>query len=178
MCPLFEYSGACAGCGETPYVKLLTQMFGDRALIANATGCSSIYGGNLPTTPYAQNADGRGPTWNNSLFEDNAEFGFGYRLAIDNHKEQAEILLNKMADKIGQELVTAILEADQSSEAGLQEQRARIEELRKALKNINTPEAARLDLLADYLVKKSVWILGGDGWAYDIGYGGLDYVLA
>lgn len=178
MRPLFEYSGACAGCGETPYVKLLTQMFGDRALIANATGCSSIYGGNLPTTPYAQNADGRGPTWNNSLFEDNAEFGFGFRLAIDNHKEQAEILLNKMADKIGQELVTAILEADQSSEAGLQEQRARIEELCKALKNINTPEAARLDLLADYLVKKSVWILGGDGWAYDIGYGGLDHVLA
>ncbi len=178
MQPLFEYSGACAGCGETPYVKLLTQMFGDRALISNATGCSSIYGGNLPTTPYSQNADGRGPTWNNSLFEDNAEFGFGFRLAIDTHKEQAESLLKALASKVGDDLATAILDADQSTEAGLKAQRERIVALRAALATVGTPEAARLDLLADYLVKKSVWILGGDGWAYDIGYGGLDHVLA
>lgn len=176
--PLFEYSGACAGCGETPYLKLLTQLFGDRTLISNATGCSSIYGGNLPTTPYAVNRDGRGPAWSNSLFEDNAEFGFGYRLAIDKHLEQARELLQKLAAKIGEVLVTELLSADMTSEAGIAAQRARVEELRKKLAAIGSDEAKRLDKLADYLVKKSVWIVGGDGWAYDIGYGGLDHVLA
>jgi pyruvate-ferredoxin/flavodoxin oxidoreductase len=176
--PLFEYSGACVGCGETPYVKLMTQLFGDRALIANATGCSSIYGGNLPTTPYAVNHDGRGPAWNNSLFEDNAEFGFGYRLALDKHAEQARELVQILASQIGEGLVSGILSADQSTETGISEQRGRIEELKKALARISTTEARRLERLADYLVKKSVWIVGGDGWAYDIGYGGLDHVLA
>ncbi|TAM44087.1 MAG: pyruvate:ferredoxin (flavodoxin) oxidoreductase [Acidobacteria bacterium] len=178
MQPLFEYSGACAGCGETPYIKLLTQLFGDRALIGNATGCSSIYGANLPTTPYAANRDGRGPAWNNSLFEDNAEFGFGYRLAIDKHIEQARELLAALAGNLGDTLVKEILEADQSNEAGLAAQRARIAALKAKLAGMKEPEAARLALLADYLVKKSVWIVGGDGWAYDIGYGGLDHVLA
>ncbi|HQT95307.1 MAG TPA: pyruvate:ferredoxin (flavodoxin) oxidoreductase [Thermoanaerobaculaceae bacterium] len=178
MQPLFEYSGACAGCGETPYIKLLTQLFGDRALIGNATGCSSIYGANLPTTPYAANRDGRGPAWNNSLFEDNAEFGFGYRLAIDKHIEQARELLAALASAVGENLVKEILEADQSNEAGIAAQRARIASLKAKLAAKKEPEAARLALLADYLVKKSVWIVGGDGWAYDIGYGGLDHVLA
>jgi pyruvate-ferredoxin/flavodoxin oxidoreductase len=176
--PLFEYSGACAGCGETPYVKLLTQLFGDRAMIANATGCSSIYGGNLPTTPYTTNRDGRGPTWSNSLFEDNAEFGFGFRLAVDKHLEQARELVATLGGQLGSELADGLLQADQSGEAGLRLQRERVGALRKKLAGLGTPEAARLDQLADYLVKKSVWIVGGDGWAYDIGYGGLDHVLA
>lgn len=176
--PLFEYSGACAGCGETPYVKLLSQLFGDRAIIANATGCSSIYGGNLPTTPYCKNAQGKGPAWSNSLFEDNAEFGFGYRLTIDKHKEFAQELLTRLTPQIGEELVNALLKADQSTEGGIQEQRERVELLKKKLEGITTSEAKHLYSLADLLVKKSVWIVGGDGWAYDIGYGGLDHVIA
>jgi pyruvate-ferredoxin/flavodoxin oxidoreductase len=176
--PLFEYSGACAACGETPYVKLLTQLYGDRLLVANATGCSSIYGGNLPTTPFAQNREGRGPAWSNSLFEDNAEFGFGYRLAIDKNQEQAQEMLRRLAGQIGQPLVDALLSADQSTEAGIAAQRARVDELRRALASIGTDEARWLERIADYLVRKSVWIVGGDGWAYDIGYGGLDHVIA
>jgi pyruvate-ferredoxin/flavodoxin oxidoreductase len=178
LTPLFEYSGACAGCGETPYVKLLTQLFGDRLLIANATGCSSIYGGNLPTTPYTTNSDGRGPTWSNSLFEDNAEFGFGFRLALDSLSEQAEDLVRTLAQQVGPDLADAILQADQSSEAGIAAQRERVVLLRKKLAGGNTPAARRLELIADYLVRKSVWVVGGDGWAYDIGYGGLDHVMA
>jgi pyruvate-ferredoxin/flavodoxin oxidoreductase len=178
MQPLFEFSGACAGCGETPYVKLVTQLFGDRMIIGNATGCSSIYGGNLPTTPYIKNADGRGPAWSNSLFEDNAEFGMGFRLSIDTHKRQATLLLQKLAGQVGETLVKEILEADQSTEAGLAAQRKRIVDLKAKLATISTPEAKNLITLADYLVKKSVWVFGGDGWAYDIGYGGLDHVLA
>ncbi|HJS74243.1 MAG TPA: pyruvate:ferredoxin (flavodoxin) oxidoreductase, partial [Vicinamibacteria bacterium] len=176
--PLFEYSGACAGCGETPYLKLLTQLFGDRLLIANATGCSSIYGGNLPTTPYTTNADGRGPAWSNSLFEDNAEFGFGYRLALDAHTVATRALVERLASKIGDVLAGEILSADQESEAGIVSQRERVLALRKELKAIDSAEARHLETLADYLVKKSVWLVGGDGWAYDIGYGGLDHVLA
>jgi pyruvate-ferredoxin/flavodoxin oxidoreductase len=176
--PLFEFSGACAGCGETPYVKLMTQLFGDRALIANATGCSSIYGGNLPTTPYTTNAQGRGPAWSNSLFEDNAEFGFGMRLALDKHIEFARELLKSLASDLGQNLVDAILQADQSTEKGIAEQRKRIQTLKENLSSLNTIRAVQLNALADYLVKKSVWIVGGDGWAYDIGYGGLDHVLS
>ncbi len=176
--PLFEYSGACAGCGETPYVKLLSQLFGDRAIIGNATGCSSIYGGNLPTTPYSVNADGRGPTWNNSLFEDTAEFSFGFRLTLDKQNEFARELLQTLADNIGKDLVNGLLNADQSTEAGIAEQRQRVDALRAALAGIKTPESAQLTSIADVLVKKSVWGLGGDGWAYDIGYGGLDHVLA
>jgi pyruvate-ferredoxin/flavodoxin oxidoreductase len=176
--PLFEFSGACAGCGETPYVKLLTQMFGDRALIANATGCSSIYGGNLPTTPYTVNRDGRGPAWNNSLFEDNGEFGFGFRLAIDKQKEFAEELLKKLASQVGEGLVEEILKADQSTETGIAQQRERVKVLKEKLAGISSDDAKRLLLLADSLIKKSVWIVGGDGWAYDIGYGGLDHVFA
>ncbi len=176
--PLFEYSGACAGCGETPYVKLLTQLFGDRALIANATGCSSIYGGNLPTTPYTKDANGRGPAWSNSLFEDNAEFGFGFRLAVDFNNKLAKQLLKDLASEIGDNLVSELLEANQSSEADIDAQRKRVVALREKLANINNDKARQLELVADYLVKKSVWLLGGDGWAYDIGYGGLDHVLA
>jgi pyruvate-ferredoxin/flavodoxin oxidoreductase len=203
--PLFEFSGACAGCGETPYIKLISQLFGDRTIVANATGCSSIYGGNLPTTPWAKNHEGRGPAWSNSLFEDNAEFGLGMRLSIDKQTEYAKELLKKLAPTVGDEIVKALLEADQSTEAGIEQQRERVKELRRhmeekfvverfsadsspssnnqqsALKRSTTsaPRAA-LDLytLADALVKKSVWIIGGDGWAYDIGYGGLDHVLA
>ena len=178
MEPLFEYSGACAGCGETPYLKLLTQLFGDRLLIANATGCSSIYGGNLPTTPYTTNRDGRGPAWSNSLFEDNAEFGFGFRLALDAHVATSRRLLQEIAPQVGDGLATAILDADQASEAGIAEQRRRVEALRQRLAGIAATEARRLETLVDYLVKKSVWLVGGDGWAYDIGYGGLDHVLA
>ncbi len=178
LAPLFEYSGACAGCGETPYVKLLTQLFGDRLLISNATGCSSIYGGNLPTFPYTKDKNGRGPAWCNSLFEDNAEFGFGYRLTIDKQAEFARELLTGLAGKVGEQLVKGILEADQRTEAGIAAQRDRIAALKTKLQAIESPEAARLRALADFLVKKSVWILGGDGWAYDIGYGGLDHVLA
>ncbi len=176
--PLFEYSGACAGCGETPYVKLLTQMFGDRALIANATGCSSIYGGNLPTTPYAVNPEGRGPAWSNSLFEDNSEFGFGFRLAVDAQTQHARTILKDLAPSVGDVLVHEVLDADQSTEAGIAAQRSRVDRLRKVLATIDSPPARRLTALADYLVKKSVWLVGGDGWAYDIGYGGLDHVLA
>jgi len=176
--PLFEFSGACTGCGETPYLKLLTQLYGDRSLVANATGCSSIFGGNLPTTPYTQNAEGRGPAWANSLFEDNAEFGFGMRLAVDKHKQQACEMLVRLAPKLGDELVKAILGADQSTEAGIAAQRERVLVLRTKLPSVGGAEAARLDKLADYLVRKSVWIVGGDGWAYDIGYGGLDHVIA
>ncbi|MDZ7370831.1 MAG: pyruvate:ferredoxin (flavodoxin) oxidoreductase [candidate division KSB1 bacterium] len=176
--PLFEYSGACAGCGETPYVKLVTQLFGDRLIIANATGCSSIYGGNLPTFPYAKNDDGRGPAWSNSLFEDNAEFGFGFRLTFDKFNEFAKELLVKLAPQIGETLVDELLKADQSTEEGIYAQRERVQVLRQKLATINSPEARHLNSVADYLVRKSVWIFGGDGWAYDIGYGGLDHVLA
>ena len=176
--PLFEYSGACAGCGETPYLKLLTQLFGDRLLIANATGCSSIYGGNLPTTPYTTNRDGRGPAWSNSLFEDNAEFGFGFRLALDAHVAAARALLQRLASEVGDVLTSELLGADQSNEAGIQAQRERVKALLAKLAGIESAEARRLEALADYLVKKSVWLVGGDGWAYDIGYGGLDHVLA
>lgn len=176
--PLFEFSGACSGCGETPYVKLVSQLFGDRSIIANATGCSSIYGGNLPTTPWAKNNEGRGPAWSNSLFEDNAEFGLGMRLSIDKHNEYAKELLQRLASGVGEQIVNDILNADQSDEAGIHEQRERVTVLKDKLKKIDSPEAEDLLTLADYLVKKSVWIMGGDGWAYDIGYGGLDHVLA
>jgi len=183
--PLFEFSGACSGCGETPYVKLVSQLFGDRTVIANATGCSSIYGGNLPTTPWAANRDGRGPAWSNSLFEDNAEFGFGFRLAIDKHNSQAKDLLQKYSNDLSGDLVKGILDSAQKDEAEIYEQRDRVENLKKKLteliksgSNGKTSDLKHLLSLADYLVKKSVWIMGGDGWAYDIGYGGLDHVIA
>jgi pyruvate-ferredoxin/flavodoxin oxidoreductase len=177
--PLFEFSGACPGCGETPYVKLITQLFGDRMYIANATGCSSIYGGNLPTTPYATNAQGRGPTWSNSLFEDNAEFGLGFRLAVDKFNEQArELLVVAEPLKAHPKLVEEILSARQTTETEIFAQRSRVDELKKLLAGATDPISKRLLNLADYLVKKSVWIVGGDGWAYDIGYGGLDHVIA
>ena len=176
--PLFEYSGACSGCGETPYVKLVSQLFGDRAIIANATGCSSIYGGNLPTTPWAVNHEGRGPAWSNSLFEDNAEFGFGMRLSIDKQKEFAEELLKDMEGEVGSDLVNEILNAEQKTEADIYEQRERVAQLKDKLKGLSSDNAQNLLMIADYLVKKSVWIMGGDGWAYDIGYGGLDHVIA
>ncbi|MBE9592329.1 MAG: pyruvate:ferredoxin (flavodoxin) oxidoreductase, partial [Proteobacteria bacterium] len=176
--PLFEFSGACAGCGETPYVKLLSQLFGDRAIIANATGCSSIYGGNLPTTPWSFNEEGKGPAWSNSLFEDNAEFGLGMRLAIDKQLEHALELLDRLSSDIGKDLVSEIKKADQSTEEGLYKQRERVKILENKLKKINKAEAKDLLSLIDVLTIKSVWILGGDGWAYDIGYGGLDHVIA
>ncbi|HXG34783.1 MAG TPA: pyruvate:ferredoxin (flavodoxin) oxidoreductase [Bryobacteraceae bacterium] len=176
--PLFEFSGACAGCGETPYIGLLTRLFGDRTIIGNATGCSSIYGGNLPTTPYTFNSEGRGPAWSNSLFEDNAEFGMGIRLALDLQNRYARHLLQRLAGYIGDELVTALLDADQSSEAGIAAQRERVRLLKERIAGLKTPEARDLAAVADTLVKKSVWVIGGDGWAYDIGYGGLDHVLA
>ena len=176
--PLFEFSGACVGCGETPYVKLASQLFGDRMVVANATGCSSIYGGNLPTTPWTKNPDGRGPAWNNSLFEDNAEFGLGMRVSIDKQTEFAAELLSGLREQLGGEFVDAILIADQSNEAGIYEQRQRVAELKQHLQTMAEPAAKTLLELADYLCKKSVWIIGGDGWAYDIGYGGLDHVLA
>jgi pyruvate-ferredoxin/flavodoxin oxidoreductase len=176
--PLFEFSGACSGCGETPYIKLMTQLFGDRAVVANATGCSSIYGANLPTTPYTMNKDGRGVAWSNSLFEDNAEFGMGMRLSLDKQAEYARELVVRLAGVLPEELVKAILEADQTNETGIQAQRVRVAELKKVLAGKNTAESRDLLSLADALVKKSVWIVGGDGWAYDIGYGGLDHVLA
>lgn len=178
MRPLFEFSGACAGCGETPYLKLLTQLYGDRLLIANATGCSSIYGGNLPTTPYTTDACGRGPAWANSLFEDNAEFGLGMRASIDQSRVFAEVLLRGQAPLLGDDLVSSILSADQSAEAGIAAQRERVIALRKALAGQTSREALTLSQIADYLVDKSVWIVGGDGWAYDIGFGGLDHVIA
>jgi len=176
--PLFEFSGACAGCGETPYVKLVTQLFGDRALIANATGCSSIYGGNLPTSPWDINPEGRGPAWSNSLFEDNAEFGYGFRLSVDKRSEFAAELVKRLAKDIGPQLAEEILNADQSDEIGIRMQRERVAQLKQKLAKMDSEEAKHLLVLADLLVKKSVWIIGGDGWAYDIGYGGLDHVLA
>ncbi len=176
--PLFEYSGACEGCGETPYVKLLTQLFGDRALIGNATGCSSIYGGNLPTTPYAVNADGRGPAWNNSLFEDTAEFTLGFRLAVDQTQKRAIRLLKNLSADLGSALVDELINADQTSEVGIAAQRGRVEVLREKLAGNTKPDAVNLAHMADFLVRKSIWGVGGDGWAYDIGYGGLDHVLA
>ncbi len=176
--PLMEFSGACAGCGETPYIKLLTQLFGDRLLIANATGCSSIYGGNLPTTPYTTNASGCGPAWSNSLFEDNAEFGLGMRLAADQQTAYARHLVEKFSASVGGELARAILEVDQSKESGIVAQRERIAELKRRLAAMDNKEARDLLAVAGSLVRKSVWIVGGDGWAYDIGFGGLDHVLA
>ena len=176
--PLFEFSGACAGCGETPYLKLATQLFGDRMIVANATGCSSIYGGNLPTTPWSKNRQGLGPAWSNSLFEDNAEFGLGFRVSIDKHQAHARELLKALRAEVGEALADEILHADQSDEAGIYEQRQRVRQLKEKLAVLESPEARRLLVLADYLVKKSVWIVGGDGWAYDIGFGGLDHVLA
>jgi len=178
--PLFEFSGACAGCGETPYIKLVTQLFGDRMLIANATGCSSIYGGNLPTTPYTTNRQGRGPAWSNSLFEDNAEFGLGMRLALDKQIEYARELLHKHRLEINAGLADVLIDADQSTEAGIEAQRERVARLKARLAAMDPRSSAVADLLAlaDVLVKKSVWIFGGDGWAYDIGFGGLDHVLA
>ena len=175
--PLFEFSGACAGCGETPYIKLLTQLFGDRLYIANATGCSSIYGGNLPTTPYTHNVAGRGPTWANSLFEDNAEFGFGMRTALDQQRNFAETLLKRVAPSIGDDLATALLTAPQTSEPEIDAQRERVKALAAKLATIDSSDARNLSAIADHLVRKSVWILGGDGWAFDIGFGGLDHVL-
>ncbi|HOD43758.1 MAG TPA: thiamine pyrophosphate-dependent enzyme, partial [Anaerolineaceae bacterium] len=176
--PLFEFSGACAGCGETPYLKLLSQLFGDRTVVANATGCSSIYGANLPTTPWAHNKEGRGPAWSNSLFEDNAEFGLGMRLTLDKRLEFAHELLAELAGEMGEDFVAEILNADQSNDAGIQAQRTRVVELRKRLAQSRNARARYLNEIADILVRKSVWIIGGDGWAYDIGYGGLDHVLA
>jgi pyruvate-ferredoxin/flavodoxin oxidoreductase len=178
MKPLFEFSGACAGCGETPYVKLLTQLFGDRLLMANATGCSSIYGGNLPTTPYTKDSCGRGPAWANSLFEDNAEFGLGMRASLDQSRVFAEVLLRNQSGLLGDDLVSAILGADQSTEAGINAQRERVAALRAKINGASGTEARTLLQIADYLVDKSVWIVGGDGWAYDIGFGGLDHVIA
>jgi pyruvate-ferredoxin/flavodoxin oxidoreductase len=176
--PLFEFSGACSGCGETPYIKLLTQLSGDRLIVANATGCSSIYGGNLPTAPYTVNSAGRGPAWSNSLFEDNAEYGFGQRIALDKQTEFARELAQKLAPQVGGELVHELLGANQDDEAGIAAQRERVCQLRLRLRQLTAPEAAILHALADALVKKSVWIVGGDGWAYDIGFGGLDHVIA
>lgn len=192
--PLFEFSGACAGCGETPYIKLATQLFGDRMLVANATGCSSIYGGSLPTTPWSKNATGRGPAWSNSLFEDNAEFGLGFRLSIDQQATYAAELLRELSSLVGEELATAMLQAEQHSEADIWEQRERVTQLKQHLeasgaehlgvgdslsdRSHRLSKIHTLQALADYLVKKSVWIIGGDGWAYDIGFGGLDHVLA
>jgi pyruvate-ferredoxin/flavodoxin oxidoreductase len=182
--PIFEFSGACAGCGETPYLKLLSQLFGDRAMIANATGCTSIYGGNLPTTPWAQRADGRGPAWSNSLFEDNAEFGYGMRLAVDKFTESARALLTELSTcgckscKPALSVMKEILASTQSSQGEIEVQRERVVKLKKALKGCKENAAVQLLPLADYLVRKSVWCVGGDGWAYDIGYGGLDHVIA
>ncbi|PWB69200.1 pyruvate:ferredoxin (flavodoxin) oxidoreductase, partial [candidate division GN15 bacterium] len=173
--PLFEFSGACAGCGETPYVKLMSQLFGDRALCANATGCSSIYGGNLPTTPYCKRPDGRGPVWSNSLFEDNAEFGFGMRLTADKLKAYAAELVQELVPEMYDELMNA----DQSNQAGIEEQRKRVASLVQRLERMNgSDKVLALKNIANFLVKKSIWIIGGDGWAYDIGYGGLDHVMA
>jgi pyruvate-ferredoxin/flavodoxin oxidoreductase len=176
--PLFEFSGACAGCGETPYIKLLTQLFGDRLLIANATGCSSIYGGNLPTTPFTSNKEGKGPAWSNSLFEDNAEFGLGMRITADKHLEMARDLLNSMRAEVGEDLALAILNSAQETESEIMEQRRRVAQLKARLLNIHTDMSRNLHSIADQLVRRSVWLVGGDGWAYDIGYGGLDHALA
>jgi pyruvate-ferredoxin/flavodoxin oxidoreductase len=176
--PLFEFSGACSGCGETPYIKLMSQLFGDRAIIANATGCSSIYGGNLPTTPYTFNKEGRGPAWSNSLFEDNAEFGLGFRLTLDKQIEYARDILPAFVNELGQDLIDSLLKADQSTDLGIKQQRERVDALKMKLAKSKIPQAKNLSAVADALVKKSVWIVGGDGWAYDIGYGGLDHVIS
>ena len=176
--PLFEFSGACPGCGETPYLKLATQLFGDRMIAANATGCSSIYGGNLPTTPWAFNKEGKGPAWSNSLFEDNAEFGLGMRLTVDKQTEYAQELVNKLSSKIGDQLANDLINCDQSTESGLNDQRNRVSKLKSKLKSLKDHDAEELLSVADALIRKSVWIIGGDGWAYDIGFGGLDHVLA
>jgi pyruvate-ferredoxin/flavodoxin oxidoreductase len=176
--PLFEFSGACAGCGETPYLRLITQLFGGRMMVANATGCSSIYGGNLPTTPWAQNDDGRGPAWSNSLFEDNAEFGMGFRLSADHHHAQAIMCLDRMRGEIEAELVDAVIDAPQQTESQIQAQRARVDRLKARLREIDTPEARQLLSMADHFIRRSIWIVGGDGWAYDIGSSGLDHALA
>jgi pyruvate-ferredoxin/flavodoxin oxidoreductase len=176
--PLFEFSGACSGCGETPYVKLVSQLFGERAIIANATGCSSIYGGNLPTTPWSKNAEGRGPAWSNSLFEDNAEFGLGFRVSIDKQTEFARELVRRLAPDINEDFANALITSPQRDEGDIYIQRERVGLLKKLLQKLDNPEAKQLLAIADMLVKKSVWIIGGDGWAYDIGYGGLDHVLA
>jgi pyruvate-ferredoxin/flavodoxin oxidoreductase len=176
--PLFEYSGACSGCGETPYLKLLSQLCGDHLVIANATGCSSIYGGNLPTTPYGKNADGQGPTWANSLFEDNAEFGLGMRLALDAQRDLAQSLVRQLRENIGPDLADALVSAPQDNDAEIKAQRERVKQLKQILGKLRVPEAKQLLAVADSLVVRSVWIVGGDGWAYDIGYGGLDHVLA
>ena len=178
LLPLFEFSGACAGCGETPYVKLLTQFFGDRMLIGNATGCSSIYGGNLPCTPYTTNHEGRGPSWSNSLFEDCAEFGMGFRLATDQQREYACELLRRLSSELGDELVDALINNKQEVEEQVAAQRARVTELNKRLAAVDSPDAKNLLASSDYLIRKSIWSFGGDGWAYDIGFGGLDHVLA
>jgi len=176
--PLFEFSGACAGCGETPYIKLLTQLFGDRLLIANATGCSSIYGGNLPTTPYAAGADGLGPAWSNSLFEDAAEFGMGFRVSLDKQSQFAAELLRQLDGQVSKKLVEEILSADQKDAAGVYAQRERVAQLKRELEKLDSEAARQLLPIVDTLVHKSVWVIGGDGWGYDIGYGGLDHVLA
>ncbi|MEN8114333.1 MAG: 4Fe-4S dicluster domain-containing protein, partial [Actinomycetota bacterium] len=176
--PLFEFSGACSGCGETPYVKLVSQLVGDRLLVANATGCSSIYGGNLPTTPWRTNDAGRGPVWANSLFEDNAEFGLGMRLALDMEESEAKNLVRELSSRIGEDLATALLEADQSGPGGIEAQRTHVAELTTKLAVIDDEAARRLEVVSGALVRKSVWIMGGDGWAYDIGFGGLDHALA
>jgi len=176
--PLFEFSSACAGCGETPYLKTISQLFGDRMLVANATGCSSIYGGNLPTTPWAKNNQGRGPAWSNSLFEDNAEFGLGFRLSADHHRRQAEQLLSKLEPELGSEFVNEITASEQKTESQIYQQRRRVAELKVKLESINSAAATSLSALVDHLVRRSVWIVGGDGWAYDIGSSGVDHVLA
>jgi pyruvate-ferredoxin/flavodoxin oxidoreductase len=176
--PMFEFSGACAGCGETPYIKILSQLFGDRAIVANATGCSSIYGGNLPTTPWTVNKEGRGPAWSNSLFEDNAEFGLGFRLTLDKQAEFARDLLPAFSSELGSDLIDSILKADQSTDLGIKQQRERVETPKKKLATSKNSQAKNLAAVSDALIKKSVWIVGGDGWAYDIGYGGLDHVLS
>ncbi len=185
MEPLFEFSGASSGCGETPYLKLLTQLFGDRAVVANATGCSSIYGGNLPTTPWSMNREGHGPAWSNSLFEDNAEFGLGMRVSLDHQQAYARVLLQSLASHLGQELCDQILHADQSAIAGQRALRRNIAQLKDRLQVVmatadldTAPRAAALLSVADTLLSRSIWIVGGDGWAYDIGFGGLDHVLA
>ncbi|MEO7573526.1 MAG: thiamine pyrophosphate-dependent enzyme [Acidimicrobiales bacterium] len=179
--PLFEFSGACAGCGETPYLKLVTQLFGDRMLVANATGCSSIYGANLPTTPWSANAEGRGPAWSNSLFEDNAEFGLGMRLGLDAQGRHARELVTRLAPALGDRLVQALLENPQDTEEQVAEQREHVEALRASLRDLGAAgggDAERLATVAGNLVRQGVWLIGGDGWAYDIGFGGLDHVLS
>jgi pyruvate-ferredoxin/flavodoxin oxidoreductase len=176
--PLFEFSGACSGCGETPYVSLLSRLFGDRLIVANATGCSSIYGGNLPTTPWSKNSEGRGPAWSNSLFEDNAEFGLGMRVAVDKQHELALQLAKKLENEIGVDLIDEIIHAPQKTESEIRIQRERVGVLKSKLLKFDFPEARELLSVADHLVRRSVWLIGGDGWAYDIGSGGVDHALA